>query len=317
MSAEVETVRAVEWTLDQAGRVSRSVTSLPHPAPGELLVASRIGAISPGTERTLLHGNSPSVPADAYPYQPGYLNVVEIRDATDRTLIGERGVAILGHRDHALIPYTRFIRIPSSASDEEALLGVLAADARHAIEIAAVEAGEDCLVIGGGILGVLTAWELAFRTKGAIRILERDPNRRALLGEIRFPAEVKVAEGPGRYEFHSVFECANTGSAFERAQASARERGSIVLISDGCHEPYVLSSHFFSKGLYLGKTDSNPDLRGFLGEYFARHEDRSSLIEVAYRDEVRFADFPQAYLQALMGRQEDRKGLLPRVIYGD
>jgi 2-desacetyl-2-hydroxyethyl bacteriochlorophyllide A dehydrogenase len=311
----VETVRAVEWTLDRGGRIVRSETSLPQPAPGEVLLASRVGAISPGTEKTLLHGNSPSVPDSAYPYQPGYLNVVEIRSAADRTLLGERGVAVLGHRDHALIPYSRFIRIPADRSDEEALIGVLSADARHAIDVAAVEVSEDCLIVGGGILGVLTAWELSLRARGAIRLVERSDPRRELLGGIRFPSEVTIDADVGRYPFHTVFECGNTASGFARAQEAARDEGKIILISDGCHESCALAPAFFAKGLRLGKTGSNPNLRSYLGEYFARHEDRSSLVDVAFREEISFTDFPQAYLHALMQPVDERRGLVTRVRY--
>lgn len=314
-ASNVDTVRAIEWTLDQGGRIVKSETSLPQPAQGEVLLASRIGAISPGTEKTLLHGNSPAVPESAYPFQPGYLNVVEIRNAADRTLLGERGVAVLGHRDHALIPYNRFIRIPSSTTDEEAILGVLSADARHAIDVAAVEASEDCLIIGGGILGVLTAWELSLRARGSIRLVETSRNRRDLLATIRFPSDVTISGEAGRYPFHTVFECGNTASSFALAQEAVRDKGSIVLISDGCHERYTLSPAFFAKGLYLGKTGSNPDLRSFLGEYFARHEDRTTLVDAAFREDISFGDFPQAYLHALMRPIDDQRGLVTRIRY--
>jgi hypothetical protein len=311
----VETVRSVEWMLEGPGRLGRSVTRLTAPSTGEILVTTRVGAVSPGAERTLLHGDAPALHDGRYPYQPGYLNVVTIEDAHDRTLLGERGVAVLGHRDHALIPYSRFFRVPAGVSDEVALLGVAAADARHAIEVAAVEPGEDCLVLGGGILGVLTAWELSLRTDGAVRLAERDPARRSLLGGLRFPRDVEVAEDRGRATYHSVFECANDSAAFTAAQEAARAGGSIVLVSDGGHDEYRLGPPFFAKGLYLGKTRSNPDLRGFLGEWFARHEERSTLVDVAFRDEIRFADFPQSYLKSLLGPPESRKGLLARVLF--
>ena len=180
-TVEQQTIRAVEWTLEAPGRLQRTVTTLPTPAAGEILVRTVIGAISPGTERTLVQGLSRAVPTDAYPYQPGYLNVVEIIDAADRTLVGERGIAVLGHRDFALIPYHRFIRVPRGRSNDVALLGVLSADARNAIDLAAVESGEDCLVLGAGILGVLTAWELCYATKGTIRLVESNAARRELV----------------------------------------------------------------------------------------------------------------------------------------
>jgi 2-desacetyl-2-hydroxyethyl bacteriochlorophyllide A dehydrogenase len=314
-ATEPQTIRAVEWTLEAAGRLHRTVTTLPAPAQGEILVRTIVGAISPGTERSLIQGLSPAVPADAYPYQPGYLNVVEIIESIDRTLIGELGVAILGHRDYALIPYHRFIRIPQGRSNDLALLGVLSADARNAIDLAAVESGEDCLVLGGGILGVLTAWELSLATKGTIRLVETNAARREALESIRFPTAIEIAHDPGRYRFHTVFDCANTADAFATAQSAVRPKGSIVLVADGCQEAYVLTPDFFSKGVYLGKTDSHPDLRGFLNEFFSRHDDTTSLLQATFQEEIRFDEYPQSYLKALLAPVGTQRGLAPRVIY--
>lgn len=315
MNLNLDTTKAQEWMLEGPGQLGRTVTQLPGPAAGEILVATEVGAISPGSERTLMHGTSPFVEGGQYPYQPGYLNIVEILDAGDRTLVGERGVAILGHRDFALVPYNRFIRIPPDVSNEEALLGVLAADANHAIDVAAVDASEDCLVFGAGALGVLTAWELSTRNAGSTHLYEVDPQRLELARSIAFPSTVEFHSEPPKGPFHTSFDCANTASAFEVAQRVARRGGSIVLIADGSHEQYVLSADFFAKGLYLGKTDSHPDLRRFLGEWFARSEDRTSLVRAAFRHGVKFADFPQAYLEALLGPETALQGLLPRVLY--
>jgi 2-desacetyl-2-hydroxyethyl bacteriochlorophyllide A dehydrogenase len=314
-AADVSTVRAVEWTLDAPGQLHRTITTLPSPGVGEILVRTIVGAVSPGTERTLIQGLSPAVPADSYPYQPGYLNVVDIIDAGDRTLIGERGVAVLGHRDFALIPYHRFIRVPAGVSNDLAMLGVLSADARNAIDLAAVETGEDCLILGGGLLGVLTAWELGLTTQGSIRLVETNESRREMIQEIQFPAAVEIATDPGRYRFQTVFDCANTAAAFATAQTAVRPKGSIVLVADGSQEAYVLTSDFFSKGLYLGKTDSHPDLRTFLNEFFSRDDDTSTLVEAAFQEDLRFEDFPQAYLKALLTPVAGHRGLAPRVVY--
>jgi threonine dehydrogenase-like Zn-dependent dehydrogenase len=243
------------------------------------------------------------------------LNVVTIEQAQDRTLIGDRGVATLGHRDHALIPYQRFVRVPPRIADEDALLGVLAADARHALDMARVETGEDCLVIGGGILGVLTAWELALHTRGTIRLVETNAGRREILERIRFPGEVTVSDRPGRYPFHTCFECANSRDAFVDAQRAARPGGSVVVVADGSHETYALAPDFFARGLYLGKTGANPDLRRFLNEWFARSDDRGSLIAAAFQETLRFDEFPQSYLKSVLAPAADHAGLLPRVVY--
>ena len=58
-TAEPETIRAVEWTLEAAGRLQRTVTTLPVLTQGEILVRTAVGAISPGSERSLIQGLSP------------------------------------------------------------------------------------------------------------------------------------------------------------------------------------------------------------------------------------------------------------------
>lgn len=311
----LETIRATEWIFEAPGKLGRIHATLPKPALGEVLVQTKLGAISPGTEKTLLHGEAPSVPVTSYPHQPGYLNVVTILDAPDRSLLGDRGVAVLGHRDFALLPYSRFLRLPSGVPDELALLAVLAADARHAVETAAPGRGQESLVIGGGIMGVLTAWELCLFTGGRVRVVEENAKRRALLQELRWPGIVEIAEEPGRLLVSTAFDCACGSRAFELTQSCVKAGGSILLVADGSHEEYKLTGDFFSKGLFLGKTDSHPDLRTFLGEYFTRGDDRTTLLDVAFRDEVRFADFPHAYLTRVLAPIGSREGLLPRVLY--
>jgi alcohol dehydrogenase len=315
-ASDVETIRTTEWIFEGPGRLGKIHATLSRPAPGELLVQTQVGAISPGTERTLLHGAAQAVPVASYPHQPGYLNVVSIVDAGDRTLLGDRGIAVLGHRNFALIPDTKFIRIPSGIPDELALLGVLAADARHAIDTAEPRQGEECLVVGGGILGVLTAWEICVRVHGRVLLVERDPARRELLAEIRWPGPVTIADRVGRrHHVSTAFDCASTADAFELAQRAMKPHGSILLIADGGHEDYVLLPEFFSKELYLGKTGSHPALRSFLGEYFSRIDDRTTLLDAAFREEVHFGDYPHAYLECLLTPPSQSKGLLPRVLY--
>jgi threonine dehydrogenase-like Zn-dependent dehydrogenase len=148
-----------------------------------------------------------------------------------------------------------------------------------------------------------------------VLLVESDANQRSLLQEIRWPGPVTISDRPGVVQFSAAFDCASTASAFETIQNAMKPEGSILLIADGGHEEYVLLPQFFSKGLFLGKTGSHPDLRGFLGEYFSRGEDRSALLQAAFRQNVRFSDFPKAYFEALLAPRSESKGLLPRVLY--
>jgi hypothetical protein len=67
--------------------------------------------------------------------------------------------------------------------------------------------------------------------------------------------------------------------------------------------------------LYLGKTGGHPDLRGFLADWFAQRDDRATLVAHAFREDIRFEEFPQAYLKAVLAPVAERAGLVTRVLY--
>src|SRR5690242_2886420 len=88
---------------------------LPPIGPDDLLIETRAGAVSIGTELPQYRGDARgSTPLD-YPRMTGYesVGVVLARGAAVRQVqVGERVVAAYGHRTRAVIPADRVIVVP-------------------------------------------------------------------------------------------------------------------------------------------------------------------------------------------------------------
>jgi 2-desacetyl-2-hydroxyethyl bacteriochlorophyllide A dehydrogenase len=166
---------------------------LPEARQDRLLVETVCSAISAGTEMLVFQGRFPArMPVDAalpsyagrdfaYPLAYGYSSVGKVVDAgpmADRSWIGQRVFAFQPHQSHFAVPAAELIRIPAGVSDEDAvfLAGMetavnLAMDGRPVI-------GERVLLLGQGIIGLLTTAVLACFPLGTLAVLERWPLRR-------------------------------------------------------------------------------------------------------------------------------------------
>src|SRR5260370_39755201 len=87
--------RHLEWVPEE----------LPELEPHEVLVQTRAGAISLGTELPLYCGTSRHTKSRPYPYMTGYESlgtVIICGSAVQRLHPGDRVVAFYGHRTHAI-----------------------------------------------------------------------------------------------------------------------------------------------------------------------------------------------------------------------
>jgi 2-desacetyl-2-hydroxyethyl bacteriochlorophyllide A dehydrogenase len=148
---------------------------LPEPAPGEVLVATRLSAISAGTEMLVFKGLFPGhMAVDAaisslsgrfeYPVAYGYSCVGEVVAAgsrVDPVWIGRRVFAFHPHASHFVASPRDLLPLPAGVDMEDAafLAGMetavnLVMDGRPVI-------GERVMVWGLGVIGLLTAAVLA------------------------------------------------------------------------------------------------------------------------------------------------------------
>ena len=185
------------------------VTDVPRPAvrPREMLITTRRSLISAGTERMLVEFGQANLLAKArsqpdkvrqvldkiqtdgllatvesafarlnQPLPLGYCNagvVLEVGEGVTGFAVGDRVASNGPHAEVVSVPKHLCARIPDAVSDEEAAFTVLGAIALQGIRLAAPTLGETVVVIGLGLVGLLTVQML--RANGC-RVLGTDYN---------------------------------------------------------------------------------------------------------------------------------------------
>ena len=173
----------------------------------------------------------------------GYCNVgriAEIGNGIDDFRKGDRVVSNGQHAEWVRVPKNLVARIPDDVSDEEASFTVLAAIGLQGVRLAKPTLGEGFVVIGLGLIGLLTVQIL--RAHGC-RVLGVDFDERRLALAKEFGAEVvnagfedKVRDVAERFSrgrgVDGVIITASTSSSEPVSQAArmSRKRGRIVLV---------------------------------------------------------------------------------------
>ena len=215
------------WTV-APGRGEIRDERLAPPGPGELLLRSRFGAISRGTETLVFRGEVPDSERERmrapfqrgdfpHPVHYGYVNVSEVI-AGDPALVGRTVFALLPHATHHVVPADAVTVLPEDVPAERAVLAANLETAVNACWDAAPRIGDRIAVVGGGAVGCLVAW-LCGRLPGArVELVDVDPGRAraaAALG-VGF-ASPEDAAGECDVVFHASGSGAGLGTAISLA----------------------------------------------------------------------------------------------------
>ena len=147
---------------------------LSAPAAGHVLVESLFSAISPGTEMLVYRGQLPNLSVDvnihslggnfAYPLAYGYAcvgRVVELGREVNHEWLGRLVFSFQPHCSHFIVQPSDLMPVPESISAENACFLPNTETAVNLVQDAAPILGERALVLGQGIIGLLTASLLA------------------------------------------------------------------------------------------------------------------------------------------------------------
>ncbi|HEX7118846.1 MAG TPA: zinc-binding alcohol dehydrogenase [Longimicrobiales bacterium] len=181
-----------------APRVVRVVDEpLGPPGPGRVLVATRVSAISAGTELRLHRGEAPEgarldetldalAGRFAWPVRYGYAAVGDVVAAgadAPRGLLGRRVFAFQPHRSHFVAAAGDVVPVPDELDTPTAALLPSMETALGLIMDARPLAGERVVVFGQGVVGLLTTALLARMPLAALVAVDPVPaRRRAALG---------------------------------------------------------------------------------------------------------------------------------------
>lgn len=166
--------------------------ALAKPLPGEVLVASRVSAISPGTEMLFYRGQLPAgVAVDtsiaalsaglAYPLKYGYACVGEVAQVGPGVAdewLGRLVFAFHPHESHFCASVDGLLPVPSGIGPEQAAFLPNGETAVNLVMDGAPLVGERVVVFGLGIVGLLTTRLLARFPLAGLYAVDPIPARR-------------------------------------------------------------------------------------------------------------------------------------------
>jgi 2-desacetyl-2-hydroxyethyl bacteriochlorophyllide A dehydrogenase len=224
--------------FDAPNRVSVREESLAEPGPDQVLVQTLVSAISAGTEMLFYRGEVPKdIPMDEtipslakqleYPLKYGYAAVGKVigvgRDVSDDWR-GQLVFAFNPHESHFLMSAKELIRIPESLSPEDSVFIPNMETAVSLVMDGHPLIGEQVVVFGQGVVGLLTTVLLGRIPLTRLITLDRYPKRRersiALGAHLSLdPAESEVQQ--------KLYELLRTGSGYEGADLAYELSGNV------------------------------------------------------------------------------------------
>jgi 2-desacetyl-2-hydroxyethyl bacteriochlorophyllide A dehydrogenase len=244
------------------GQVAVIEEELPPPGPGQLLVRTRVSAISAGTELLAYRGQLPAalvldetLPALAggsfrYPFRYGYASVGEVAEVGDGVGADWRGRRVFSFQPHAsafVVPEADVFVVPDGLEWEAAALYASQETASNLVLDGRPQLGERVVVVGQGVVGLLTTALLARFPLASLAAVDSDPARAALAR--RFGATAQAAPS----EADLSFELSGSPAALDTAIALTGREGRVVVGSfyGDKRAPVDLGGHFHRGRLTL------------------------------------------------------------------
>jgi hypothetical protein len=180
---------ASAWWVTGPGVGEIRSATVPVPAANEVAVRTLFSAISRGTESLVFAGR---VPPDQYdqmrapfqdggfpgPVKYGYLNVGTVTDG-EPDLVGRTVFCLYPHQTAYVAPASAVLPVPEDVPARRAVLAGMMETAVNALWDAGPRVGDRACVVGGGVLGCLTAYLLARIPGTTVTIVDTDASRSA------------------------------------------------------------------------------------------------------------------------------------------
>jgi 2-desacetyl-2-hydroxyethyl bacteriochlorophyllide A dehydrogenase len=243
--------RALYFTAP--GSVELRAEDIPEPGPGEVLAETVLSAISAGSEILIYRGEGPErLSADstikalagqiAFPMRYGYSTVgkvISMGSGIDPSWIGRQVFSFQPHGTHFIADAAQTHPLPEGITPEDSVFLPnmetavnLAMDGRPMI-------GETVLVIGQGIVGILTTALLSRFPLGRLLTMDHHPDRRRMsldfgADESLDPASADIAAridslGNTSGGVDLVYELSGNPAALESAITACGFAGRIVV----------------------------------------------------------------------------------------
>ncbi len=191
---------------------------LPNLGPRDVLVKTRVSALSVGTEvwRYIHHGH--------YGGEGGLCGynsvgeVVSVGSDVTRLHVGDYIFATQPHAEYFAVSASRAVKLARDADLEAAAFTYLPTLGLHALRSANYQAGDNVLVVGLGVVGVLAA-QLARMVGARVAALEVDATRRCLAESLCFGPVLDPREPTTRPRLENHFGEIGPDVILETSQA--------------------------------------------------------------------------------------------------
>ncbi|KFC66718.1 2-desacetyl-2-hydroxyethyl bacteriochlorophyllide A dehydrogenase [Bosea sp. LC85] len=237
-----------------------NTVTVPPAGPGDCLVRTLWSGISRGTERLVFEGRVPPSEhermrapfqegAFPFPVKYGYCAVGQV-EAGPADIVGKTVFGLHPHQNRFVAPRERLTIVPDAVPARRAVLAANMETALNAHWDAASGPGDRIVIVGGGVLGLLVAWIAAGIPGADVTLVDIDPGRATLAGQLGFGfAQPDAAPENADLVFHASASAPGLATAITAAGLEAR----IVELSwygEGA-VPAPLGGAFHSKRLQI------------------------------------------------------------------
>lgn len=298
--------------FEAAGRAAIRAAALPPLAPGQARVRTLFSGVSRGTERLVFSGNAPAseharmrLPMQegefSFPIKYGYC-AVGITEAGPPELLGRHVFALHPHQTAFVADSAMLRPLPEGLPPRRAVLSANMETALNALWDSGAGPGDRIVVVGAGVVGMLTAW-LAARLPGAdVTLVDLDASRAPVAASLGVPF-VRATDFAARdaAEADVVFHASASAPGLATAIGAAGFEGVVVEMSwygDGAIAA-PLGGAFHSKRLRLvssqvGSVSASRRARWDYARRMAKAMEllRDDALDVLLDVEVPFDDLP-------------------------
>jgi threonine dehydrogenase-like Zn-dependent dehydrogenase len=308
------------------GKVSVKTKQIPDPGPGQLLLKAEYSAMSPGTERDLMEGKVLPLPQNV-----GYSMVARVAGIGAGVTDFKKGdlvVATGEHADYLILDEHTVTPAPEGIDEEQAAFFIVAHTALLGIRRTRIQLGEPVVVLGQGIVGLLTAYFAQLAGACPVIVTDMDDKRLLLSKKLGAHLAINVKTqsdaleqaianlGPGAPAV--VFEAAGSHVTMDLAFKLVGERGRVMIMST-VHDDTAshLNCNEMLRGLWMkgasfigGYINSKPFS---LKRYDLRFPDMSK----GERWPAKITDKPDRFVSSdIWTSDEDIRAVLSLIKYG-
>ena len=258
----MDEIRALFY--EKSGVARLKSVELPALSPNDVLVETLYSGISRGTESLVFNGKIPETEWQSmrcphqtgdfsFPVSYGYAvvgKVIEVGSAITKMFTGETVFVLHPHQERLIIAEDMARPVPDHIPKDRAVLSANMETALNAVWDSNLEAHHKVSVVGGGVVGLLTAYVVAQISDNPVTLIDINPNKKTIAEKLglTFALPNNAVD-----EQDIIFHTSANGAGLQTAINLLAFEGSVIEMSWYGNNPVqlALGGPFHSKRLKI------------------------------------------------------------------